>query len=628
MDRFLESLSLSSIEGEFIQVEESCYKMYRLTQQREDTEVLNEMYCGICTQPGSSSVLSAIANAWPHILNLERQEADQCIRLRYDRYGIMLTNYFAWRWLDCFVVQKVKTIVENMSRSSHSSSDSSPDRSPDSSPDSFPDSSPDRSPDSSPDSSPDRWLVKLVEKIQNIRFLRVRRHNFNPADFDINLSGQVFEYRSNLRWDSDPESDHREIIATVVKVLQHWLGFPIDGAYRQRAWFIHALVEEVGQSVLFLNQTWNAYNSIKRSTFSIPERIDSIMPLREAARHHPLHNPQSEERKVLNKITKSILEVFNLNLPINGPCLAPNPLIPAFESALDRRLMVFISFVRDGVRAALQPNVTQNDSAAYTAMINNRDQFLPFREHATSRIRFKSPDGPFHEGVVRTRSGLFSALIWRGITFATRFSVERKMVFHSLEEFQDELFDVSQSNPDPSYVCNKCAYGVYNASRSPTLAEDYWEATGKHDWSSYVKGHTVPFTNCYQEFFRPGKSPVQFPQIGLLAAYLLTVDYAYAGIVDFPTLDEVSRMVRFINRGAVSGLEHLGLIKRRVKKTRGQGYSTPNQAECCEGIGKIHELLKSVISIEEQQQLPVDGILVEHMLCKFSRCVGKGMVKF
>lgn len=263
----------------------------------------------------------------------------------------------------------------------------------------------------------------------------------------------------------------------------------------------------------------------------------------------------------------------------------------------------------------------------YKAMIDNPDRFLPFREHAPSRIRFRSQDGPFHERVARTRSGLFSALIWRGITFTTGFSLEQKMVFHSLQEFQDEVSEVCHSHPDSGYICNPRAYGIYNKFRSLELAEEYWEATGKHDWPSFVKNHTVPFQVCYQQFFRPGKTPVRFPQIGPLAAYLLTVDYVYAGIVDPPTLDEISGVVRCINRGAASGLEHLGLIGPRVKNKKGQGYSMPNETECLGANRKIQEVLASIISIEEQQRLPVDGILVEHMSCKFSRCVRECMIK-
>lgn len=573
--------------------------MYRQTQGKEDTEALEQLYHRIWSQPASPYALSAIANAWPQILNLERQEADQSIHLRYHRYGIMLTNYFTWWWLDCFVVGKVKDILQKTPASS------------------------------------DNWLTKLVKKIKDIQFARITSYTFNPIHFDSKLPGQVFEYRRHprtLQWDSDPEQHYKEITSTVIEIVQHWLGFPMEGAYRQKAWFVHALLQEFGQSVLLLDQTWNAYDTMRRSMFSIPpsnpQSFDSVKPLREAARQHPLHDPESEEHKVLDRITESILAVCNVNLPINGRTSAPNTLTPAVQSVLDRRLTIFTSFVRDAVHAVLQPNSNlQTTSLAYKAMIANPDRYLPFREWAPSRIRFKSQDGPFHESVVRTRSGLFSALIWRGITFTTPFSLERKMVFHSLLEFQDEVSAVRRSQSDSRYICNPSAYGVYNKSRSPKLAEDYWEATGKHDWSSFVKNQTVPFTDCYQQFFRPGKAPARFPQIGSLAAYLLTVDYMYAGIVDPPTLDDISDVVRCINRGAASGLEHLGLIGPRVKNKRGQGYSMPNEAECRGAIRKLWEVLASVISIEEQQYLPVDGILVEHISCKFSRCVRKGIIK-
>ena len=101
----------------------------------------------------------------------------------------------------------------------------------------------------------------------------------------------------------------------------------------------------------------------------------------------------------------------------------------------------------------------------------------------------------------------------------------------------------------------------------------------------------------------------------------------YARIVDPPTLDEISDVVRSINRGVASGLECLGLIGARDKNKCTQVSSMPNVRECCGAVRKIHEVLSSVISIEEQEYLPVDAILVEHILCKFSRCVREGIIK-
>lgn len=140
--------------------------MYRQTQQRDDTDALERMYHGICSQPESSYALSAISNVWPQIMNLERQEADHSIHLRYHRYGIMLTNYFAWWWLDCFVVGWVENMLEKPSPSFLVS---------------------------------DSWLTKLVKKIQDIRFTRTTNHTFDPLDFDINLSAKVFEYQIHPR---------------------------------------------------------------------------------------------------------------------------------------------------------------------------------------------------------------------------------------------------------------------------------------------------------------------------------------------------------------------------------------------------------------------------------------------
>ena len=462
--------------------------MYSRSQQKDDIEALEQMYCGIFTQLASSRSLSAIANVWPHILNLERQEADQSIHLRYDHYGIMLTNCFAWWWLDCFLVKQVKHIMENTSTFSED------------------------------------WLVKLVRKVRNIRFTRATHYTFDPVEFNGEFIGQAFEYRrpsSTLPWNSDPDQDFNAIASTVVKIVQQWLGFPVEGAYWQKAWFVHALLQEFGQRVLLLDQTWNTYNTMKRSTFPLPhsnlQGFDAARPLMEAAERHPLHVPDSEENKVLNRIMESILAVCNVNLPINGHVSTSNSLTLTVNLVLEKHLAVFVSFVQDAVHAVLCPNNRWNTSPAYNIMIDELDRFLPFREHAPGRVRSKSKDGPFDTNIVCTRSGFFSALIWRGITFTTLFSLERKMVFHDLQEFQVEVNEVRRSQADSTYICNQKAYGVYNKFRSPELAEDYWKATGDHDWSSYVRENLVSFTDCYQQFLKPGKTPVRFPQVRLIA---------------------------------------------------------------------------------------------------------------
>jgi hypothetical protein len=482
--RLLESLSLSTIQQELSQVQECCYKMYSQTQKKQDIEPLEQMYHGICKQPVSSCALSAITQAWPHILNLERQEADQSIHLRYDRYGLMLTNYFAWWWLDCFLVGQVKCVLEKAYTSSED------------------------------------WIVKLVKKIRHNRFTRITSYTFDPVNFHNKIIGQAFKYQtpsSTLPWDSGPDQEYKAIASSVVKIVQHWLGYPLEGAYRQKAWFVNAIIQEFGQRILLLDQTWNTYNTIKPSTFSPPhsnlQGFDAIRPLREAAKRHPLHIPDSEENKVLDRITESVLAVCNVNLPINGRVSASHSLTVAVDSVIDKRLAIFASFVRDAVSAVLQPNSTQNVSPARKAMMDDPDRFLPFREHAPSRIRFKTEDGPFHESIVCTRFGLFSALIWRGITFTARFSLEQKMVFHDFQEFQDEIFKARCSHPESDYICNPKAYGVYNKFRSPKLAEDYWKATGIYDWTSYVQGNPTSFTDCYHQFFKPGKTPVRFPQV-------------------------------------------------------------------------------------------------------------------
>jgi hypothetical protein len=151
-----------------------------------------------------------------------------------------------------------------------------------------------------------------------------------------------------------------------------------------------------------------------------------------------------------------------------------------------------------------------------------------------------SSDGPFSPNVRHTQSGIFSAMIWRAITFASPFSFKHQMVFLNLRQFT-HLVVVVSLREGSEYFCDSLAYGTKNPQRPPNLAPIYWEATGSHDWQAYTAKGLVPFMSCYKKYLHPSESPARFPQLGRLTAYLLTADYVYAGVVEMPTLDEIGR---------------------------------------------------------------------------------------
>jgi len=187
------------------------------------------------------------------------------------------------------------------------------------------------------------------------------------------------------------------------------------------------------------------------------------------------------------------------------------------------------------------------------------DKYLCFCELAPSRLCMRGPGSPFSPELVRTRVGLFSCLVWQAITFGTLFAATSPMIFTSSENFNN-VRNALGPKPD-EYFCDKGAYGVSNPCRKCELAESYWEALVDGKWEIFVGDRVVPFMECYQWLM--GGKPKWFAQLGSLAAYLLTVDLLYSGVIEVASEEEMALIIRDINKGAVSALERLCLITPR-----------------------------------------------------------------
>ncbi|KAF8231105.1 hypothetical protein L208DRAFT_1278828 [Tricholoma matsutake] len=59
----------------------------------------------------------------------------------------------------------------------------------------------------------------------------------------------------------------------------------------------------------------------------------------------------------------------------------------------------------------------------------NTDKKLPLHDYMPSCLCILEPGGPFSPDMVSTQEGLFSALIFRGITFHTDFLLQQEQIF-------------------------------------------------------------------------------------------------------------------------------------------------------------------------------------------------------
>jgi hypothetical protein len=251
---------------------------------------------------------------------------------------------------------------------------------------------------------------------------------------------------------------------------------------------------------------------------------------------------------------------------------------------------------------------------------SNTDKFLIFCELAPSRACARSSEGPFTPELIRTTIGIYSAIVWGGITFGTVFAADGPMIFTSGHNFDAVC---STTGKTEEYFCDKGAYGVFNPFQTAALAQDYWKSLQGNTWEDFVAGRIISFIECWR-FFLSGRNPPLFPQLGLLASYLLTADLYYAGVVAKPTVDDMVTIIQEMNKGAVAALERLCLIAPRVqmKKSKRKG----NREECRKAFEFMAEYIGNIIPQHLHDVLCVDLVMVEHTLCKFSWASAKNLL--
>ena len=253
------------------------------------------------------------------------------------------------------------------------------------------------------------------------------------------------------------------------------------------------------------------------------------------------------------------------------------------------------------------------------------DKLMPFREHAPSRRRIRGDNGPFTAAYARTTAGAFSGAVWRGITFTTPFSMNNRMVFTSYEDFNLACREAGKQGE--AYFCDKGAYGQSNPSRVIKHAETYWKTLANGKWTEFVTERIVPFMECYDSF-TAGHHPPDFPQLGPLASYLLAADFSYCRpkVVESPTLPEMAILIHSFNKGAIAGLENLGFITPRLDG-KGKKVGKANLKETETALERVYDLLKEIIPAEHHEMIPLDLIMTEHTLCKFSRARGRKLIE-
>lgn len=275
----------------------------------------------------------------------------------------------------------------------------------------------------------------------------------------------------------------------------------------------------------------------------------------------------------------------------SSPMPQPLPIPPSIAR--------FFSFLRAAFDVAEEGTVGQ--TLTQTTIIQDRDRYLPFRQLAPSKqIVLEDPEGPFSPGRLKTREGLFDALIFRLITQASPLLTNKKLVcFGSPTAFQD-----TTEGMDSRYFCNPHATGQHSRTRNIPYINTYWEHT--EDWVAYINKTNITLENLLTWLTGHVVDGTRFFGMGNLVGWLLASDYAYAGLVATPDASEVGEIIFKIDAGGRDALELLG-------------FDVRTKEACGQAMSYLWKTVETQFLPAEISKMGLEPITLEHALCKFKR---------
>ncbi|KAJ7820526.1 hypothetical protein B0H14DRAFT_3147086 [Mycena olivaceomarginata] len=520
---------------------------------------LDEAFEGILTAPSSPETSLLISRIWDQFDHIRLSEATAALTLKLQRQSVMVTTYCAWGWLDSYCTMVITKALEEPIAES--------------------------------------WIGRLAKHVHTPLSTRADSRELRPADYGLDTLEATYQYRRRASLDLDIPAS--QVITLVLDIIARWLKFPVNSKSWAQAWFVDAMYHCCSSSTLFLDSVWYAFGHLETEIFGdskakilSPAAFD---PLRHALRRCRLSDPSSQE---------------SLRLLLDASDSREMRLMKRFLDAL-----LQLEPLIDGYENIANPTLFQ-------ATVHGKADFLlPFREHGPSRSRSRLPGNSFDPLHSRTRGGLFSGLIFRGVIFATPFSMQANTYFEDPDAWRSEY--AKFPNHESSFFCNLAAYSRAKSHRGIHLADEYWNAlsmAGCPDWEANTRNGAYAFTDCFR-FLKAG-NPSRFREIGPFIAFLLAAHVHYAGAVCAPSVSVVGAIVHEINKGGVLGLEQLGLVSPR--KLGWEQRAGPRRV-----ILKISRLvfshlfrfLDAKLSSGSKEHMCFDAIMVDNSLCKWTRWI-------
>ncbi|KAK7027642.1 hypothetical protein R3P38DRAFT_2939430 [Favolaschia claudopus] len=617
-----------------------------------DLGELDAAYSALSQNPSAAATVPFFETIWASLDQMNTLEALNTLRTRLDRERIMLTTYMAWRWLDAYCPMQIEAALLHQHETGEEGWIG----------------------------RLARDVRGLLESRVEQHILSSQHYGLAIPNTEFE-----FRNRRGRILVSDAELS-AATVAHTTRIIALWLHFPVVGVSRYQGWFVHALLRTVGRGVLLLDETWRAFSQIRKYVLGDSQARDHCNQQFQALviqlSQHPLRSTTSPESAALRQ-TVDILNLVRLPssssltmaIELVSESSAPPRPSSSCETAMDidvepdpsstrsptsdcssglvapttpspsllltsqlPKLAHFTRFLDEALTAVHQGPQLANPTPYQTLLLSDIDRFSPFRELAPSRCRATSAHGPYTADFAATDSGFLSAMIFRAITFNTDFCRLARMRYRDGADFtvamEEEAAKHRQAHgvdPPPAFFCDPCAYGPINDGRTVDLAQQYAAAISGGDGLaaqlqlSRDRGEAqLPFVTFWKWLKGRTKSGPRFPELGQLGSYLLAADYTYTSpqLVASPTIDDLGAIICGMNKGAVSGLEHLGLIPRRSRNLRNRPRHSTLSA-CTAALKIVLNALNAHWSEQVRRDVGLDLVMIEHSLCKLSRAIGK-----
>ncbi|RXW16178.1 hypothetical protein EST38_g9678 [Candolleomyces aberdarensis] len=411
----------------------------------------------------------------------------------------------------------------------------------------------------------------------------------------------------------DRDHLHDAVVDAIRTALPQWLGFAEGDAKedrndRVRAWVVDVFRDTLGTVFLTTDIAWSMISNFKVGHVIHSDRVHRsatpsyqlLKPFINALKAHPTCDPTTEMGALWNRY-RSIISTKGIS----------KPTLLELRYQHSDRLSPFISYIQLGWEA-LEGNAHLGVDNYSSSVFVNLDKHWPFREHAYERMRSRGPSGPYEPRFLKTRAGIFSAMVWRGVTEGTLFTQNWNMQFHSIEDFRAAIHHFTTLYPEQathaSAFCQQDIHGKFLQGRDVSVAETLWEDTNSLGWEEFCD--TYPsFGDCFTYFFsRPSDSNTRrVREVDTVSMFNLVCDLAYAGICQPPGTQEMAQYISTVKGHSYHALRSLGFLNNSNNMEDGVLHAIS---------GVIHRVIEHFTSAE-LGKMTMDIMGIEYALGRY-----------